>query len=88
VAIDSGTIIVAGELVRLHGIHAPELDQTFWWRGQQMVCGTMTMAALEALIAGLKVRCDVVEPNGHFVAKGSGLAGWSGFASLMCRSTE
>jgi endonuclease YncB( thermonuclease family) len=43
---------VAYQLVRLHGIDAPELDQTFQWRGQQIVCGTMSLATLEALIAG------------------------------------
>ena len=31
--IDGDTIVVAGQLVRLHGIDAPELDQTFWWAG-------------------------------------------------------
>jgi hypothetical protein len=35
--IDGDTIVVADQLVRLHGIDAPELDQTFWWRGQQLV---------------------------------------------------
>jgi endonuclease YncB( thermonuclease family) len=51
--------------VRLHGIDAPELDQTFWWRGQQIACGTMSLAALEALTAGVKVRCKVVERDRH-----------------------
>ena len=51
--IDGDTIVVAGQLVRLHGIDAPELDQTFWWRGRQLVCGTMALAALEALTAGV-----------------------------------
>jgi endonuclease YncB( thermonuclease family) len=37
--IDGDTIVVAGQLVRLHGIDAPELDQTFWWRNQQLGCG-------------------------------------------------
>jgi endonuclease YncB( thermonuclease family) len=32
--IDGDIIIVADQLVRLRGIDAPELDQTFWWRGQ------------------------------------------------------
>jgi endonuclease YncB( thermonuclease family) len=41
--------------VRLHGIDAPELDQTFWWRGQQIACGAMSLAALVALIAGITV---------------------------------
>ena len=63
--IDGDTIVVAGQLVRLHGIDAPELDQTFQWRGQQIVCGTMSLAALEALIAGVKVRCEVVERDRH-----------------------
>src|ERR687891_2264965 len=63
--IDGDTIVVAGQMVRLHGIDAPELDQTFWWRGQQIGCGTMSLAALEALIAGVKVRCEVIERDRH-----------------------
>lgn len=69
--IDGDTIVVAGQLVRLHGIDAPELDQTFWWRGQQVACGTMSLAALEALTAGVKVRCEAIERDryGRLVAK-------------------
>ena len=63
--IDGDTIVVAGQMVRLHGIDALELDQTFWWRGQQIGCGTMSLAALEALIAGVKVRCEVIERDRH-----------------------
>jgi endonuclease YncB( thermonuclease family) len=63
--IDGDTIVVAEQLVRLHGIDAPELDQTFWWRGQQIACGTMSLAALEALIAGVKIRCEIVERDRH-----------------------
>jgi endonuclease YncB( thermonuclease family) len=63
--IDGDTIVVADQLVRLHSIDAPELDQTFWWPGQHMACGTMSLAALEALIAGVKVRCEVVERDRH-----------------------
>ena len=63
--IDGDTIVVADQLIRLHGIDAPELDQTFQWRGQDIACGTMSLAALEALIAGVKVRCEVVERDRH-----------------------
>jgi endonuclease YncB( thermonuclease family) len=49
----------------LHGIDAPELDQTFWRRRKQMGCGTMSLAALEVLRAGVKVRCEVVERDRH-----------------------
>ncbi|HEX9767626.1 MAG TPA: thermonuclease family protein [Kiloniellales bacterium] len=69
--IDGDTIVVAGERVRLHGIDAPELDQTFWCEGRQLPCGTMAVAALEALIAGIKLRCEPVEldRHGRLVAK-------------------
>lgn len=63
--IDGDTIVVGGELVRLHGIDAPELDQTFRWRDQQIACGMMALAALEALTAGVKVRCEAVERDRH-----------------------
>lgn len=69
--LDGDTIVVAGQKIRIHGIDAPEMDQTFSWRGRQLVCGTMSFAALEALIAGVRVRCEVVTRDryGRLVAK-------------------
>lgn len=63
--IDGDTIVVAGERVRLHGIDAPELDQTFWCQGRQLACGAMALAALEALVAGVELRCQAVERDRH-----------------------
>lgn len=63
--IDGDTVIVAGRCVRLHGIDAPELDQTFRWRGRELACGTMAMAALEALTAGVRLRCEIVDQDRH-----------------------
>ena len=37
--IDGDTIIVADQLVRLHGIDAPEQDQPLWWHGQKLMGG-------------------------------------------------
>lgn len=69
--LDGDTIAVAGERVRLHGIDAPELDQTFWCGGQEMNCGAMALAALEALTAGVRLRCEGIERDryGRLVAK-------------------
>ena len=88
--IDGDTIIVAGERVRLHGIDAPELDQTFRWRGKQLACGMMALAALEALTAGVTLRCEGIgrdrygrlvakcfSPNGVDVGRRLVSAGWA-----------
>jgi endonuclease YncB( thermonuclease family) len=63
--IDGDTIVLAGERVRLHGIDAPELDQTFPWRGEQVAGGMMALAALEALTAGVNLRCETIERDRH-----------------------
>lgn len=63
--IDGDTIVVNGERIRLHGIDAPELDQVFWCDGQRLASGPMAMAALEALIAGVPVRCEGIERDRH-----------------------
>ena len=63
--IDVGDTIVADQLIRLHGIDAPELDQPLWWQGQKLMGGMMALAALDVLTAGVKVRCKAVEPDRH-----------------------
>ena len=63
--IDGDTIVVAEQLVRLHGIDAPELDQPFWWQGQKLMGGALALAALEVLTAGVAVRCKAVERDRH-----------------------
>jgi endonuclease YncB( thermonuclease family) len=63
--IDGDTIVVAGQMVRLHGIDAPELDQPLWWQGQKLMGGMMALAALEVLTAGVEVRCKAVERDRH-----------------------
>jgi endonuclease YncB( thermonuclease family) len=57
--IDGDTIVVAGQLVRLHGIDAPELDQTFWWRVPRAA------RCLWPPSRRVKVSCEVVERDRH-----------------------
>lgn len=88
--IDGDTMVVNGERIRLHGIDAPELDQVFWCRGKRMASGPMAMAALEALVAGVQVRCEPIErdrhgrlvakcysPNGVDIGRRMVAAGWA-----------
>ena len=48
----SSTATPSSWLVRLHGIDAPELDQPFWWRGQQLVGGMMALAEVLTVQSG------------------------------------
>lgn len=69
--IDGDTVEIAGVRVRLHGLDAPELDQTFWCKNQRLACGAMAWAALEALTAGITLHCQAIgpDPYGRLVAK-------------------
>ena len=64
--IDGDTIVVAEEL---HGIDAPELDQTFWWRDQQIACGTISLASLSHSRGQGALRDGRTDRHGRLVAK-------------------
>ncbi len=68
--IDGHTFEVAGRRVRLHGIHAPALDQTCQWPGRTIDCGTLAKLALMDLTTGTDVVCRPRDrdPDGPFVA--------------------
>jgi len=55
--IDGDTIELGGEDVRLHGIDAPESDQSCRAGGGKYPCGKHATQALEAKIANNEVRC-------------------------------
>lgn len=58
---DGDTIRLGDVRVRLHGIDAPESDQTCGSAQGRVPCGAMATEALTALIAGRPVLCQAVD---------------------------
>ena len=54
---DGDTLTIAGERVRLHGIDAPESEQTCLARGERWRCGQAATEALAKRIAGRRIVC-------------------------------
>jgi endonuclease YncB( thermonuclease family) len=80
--IDGDTIEVRGKRVRLHGIDAPESDQTCLDGGQRWPCGRRSTQALRDRVAGGTVRCvgDEEDRYGRLIAicyaDGTNLNAW------------
>ncbi|CAO4175864.1 thermonuclease family protein [Methylorubrum populi] len=67
--IDGATLAIGGQHLRLHGIDAPDLDQTcFDARERGYACGRVAAEALAARIAGGTVAC---EPRAAITADGA-----------------
>lgn len=68
---DGDTVTVAGRRIRLHGLDAPELDQTCLRGGLPWPCGREAAFALGQRVAGRPVSCRGVETDrfGRLVAR-------------------
>lgn len=61
--IDGDTIEVAGTVIRLYGIDAPELGQSCRIGARVYDCGRIARTALLDLTAGVAVRCKLAPPS-------------------------
>ncbi|SBV31861.1 Excalibur [uncultured Sphingopyxis sp.] len=57
-ATDGDTLNMTGIVIRLHGIDAPELNQSCSLEGTGWACGRDAAARLATLVAGQSVRCE------------------------------
>ena len=80
--IDGDTLEVAGERIRLHGIDAPEKDQTCSIDGRAWACGIAAWGELVQITAGTEVACEPRDTDryGRIVAacsvNGTDLGDW------------
>lgn len=58
---DGDSLRLGGTRVRLHGIDAPEADQTCATPDGLVPCGVFAQAALQELVGGAPVSCQVVD---------------------------
>jgi len=57
-AMDGDSLNMAGIVIRLHGVDAPELNQTCSRQGQSWACGKDASAKLAQLVSGANLRCE------------------------------
>lgn len=57
-AMDGDTLDMAGVVIRLHGVDAPELNQTCSRQGQSWACGKEASEKLAQLVSGVNLRCE------------------------------
>lgn len=87
--IDGDTLELAGRLLRLQGVDAPELDQRCWLKSRLYDCGRVARTALLDLTAGTEVVCSPVGPGlegttlaqctagGYDLSEGMAYTGWA-----------
>lgn len=61
--IDGDTLDVAGQKVRLHGVDAPELDQTCTTAGKGWPCGAFARDLLVELVGKARLTCAVQDTD-------------------------
>jgi len=81
--IDGDTLEIAGRLIHLHGIDAPETGQVCAFKGQPTPCGHESANLLRRLTEGKEVVCRkiAIDDEGDVIAKCQ--AGWRDLGAEM-----
>ncbi len=68
---DGDSVTINGTVIRLHGIDAPEIDQTCWKNSREYQCGMAAKTYLEYIINNQVITCHIYETDtyGRDVAK-------------------
>lgn len=82
-AIDGDSLVVGGVEVRLHGIDAPEFDQSCSRAGTTWACGRASADQMTKLIAGQHVICTAVGQDQHGRTLGQCKAGNTDLNRMM-----
>lgn len=69
--VDGDTLEVQGQRIRLHGVDAPEKDQTCQRKATVYHCGAVALVRLEELIDGRPVTCTPLDRDryGRMIAR-------------------
>lgn len=84
--IDGDTLAFGDVVVRLHGIDAPERDQSCEGAGRTWSCGSWAREELMRLTDGVSVRCTVLDTDRYGRAVGQCLGGSVDLGAAMVAS--
>lgn len=82
-AVDGDTLNMTAYTVRLHGIDAPEAEQTCKRDGEPWTCGKEAAALLTKLIAGKDIACEQQDTDAHGRVVASCRAGRLDLSQMM-----
>lgn len=83
--VDGDTLDIAGQKLRLHGVDAPELDQTCQGAGGDWACGAFARDMLAGIVGAGKLSCAVQETDRYGRGVAVCMSGQTDIAARLVR---